>query len=184
MLEWIRSSQRIVAEHGFSHAALLPWAAHDFKAPLRRSQVKAPGFAGGYLLDIANFFQQYIIHPKPSHPGNPAMLAISPELVQRYEARLVQQNVIAGQRPHYHKWLRYYLDFCHKYGFAPADCQSLPAFQEKLRAKRQPGPHANRPSTPYRYIGRWFLRPLPSRALRRIPLSRRELPRLGMFLAP
>ena len=68
------------------------------------------------------------------------MLAISLELVQRYEARLVQQNVMAGQRPHYHKWLRYYLDFCHKYGFAPADCQSLPAFQEKLRAKRQPEP--------------------------------------------
>jgi integron integrase len=68
------------------------------------------------------------------------MLAIPPELVRRFETRLMQQNVMAGQRPHYHKWLRYYLDFCHKYGFAPVDRQSLPAFQEKLRAKQQPEP--------------------------------------------
>ena len=45
---------------------------------------------------------------------------------------------MAEQRPHYHKWLRYYLDFCHKYSFAPMDRLSLPAFQEKLRAKHQP----------------------------------------------
>ena len=66
------------------------------------------------------------------------MLAVPPELARRYEARLAQQNVMAGQRPHYQKWLRYYLDFCHKYSFAPLARQSLPAFQEKLRAKQQP----------------------------------------------
>ncbi len=66
------------------------------------------------------------------------MLAVPPELARRYEARLAQQNVMAGQRPHYHKWLRYYLDFCHKYSFAPLARQSLPAFQAKLRAKHQP----------------------------------------------
>jgi len=66
------------------------------------------------------------------------MLAIPLELIRRYESRLAQQNVMAGQRPHYHKWLRYYLDFCHKYGFTPTDRQSLPAFQEKLLAKHQP----------------------------------------------
>jgi integron integrase len=66
------------------------------------------------------------------------MLAIPPELTRRYQARLTQKNIVAGQRPHYHKWLRYYLDFCHKYSFAPMDQQSLPAFQEKLRAKQQP----------------------------------------------
>ena len=51
---------------------------------------------------------------------------------------MAQQNILAGQRPHYHKWLRYYLDFCSKYSFKPMDRQSLPAFQEKLRAKHQP----------------------------------------------
>jgi hypothetical protein len=68
------------------------------------------------------------------------MLAVPPELVRRYEARLAQQNILVGQRPHYHKWLRYYLDFCSKYSFKPMDRQSLPAFQEKLRAKHQPEP--------------------------------------------
>ncbi|MDS4019405.1 MAG: hypothetical protein RKR03_02665 [Candidatus Competibacter sp.] len=68
------------------------------------------------------------------------MLAIPPELTRRYEAWLAQQNLIPGRRPHYHKWLRYYLDFCHKYSLAPKDRASLPAFQEKLRAKHQPEP--------------------------------------------
>ena len=68
------------------------------------------------------------------------MLAVPLELTRRYEARLVQQNILAGQRPHYHKWLRYYLDFCDKYSFPPTDRQSWPAFQEKLRAKHQPEP--------------------------------------------
>jgi hypothetical protein len=63
------------------------------------------------------------------------MFAIPPELVRRYEARLAQQNILAGQRPHYHKWLRYYLDFCGKYSFPPTDRQSLPAFQEKSCCK-------------------------------------------------
>jgi integron integrase len=66
------------------------------------------------------------------------MLVVPPELTRRYEARLAQQNLMAGQRPHYHQWLRYYLDFCSKYSFAPTDRLSLPAFQEKLRAKHQP----------------------------------------------
>ena len=51
----------------------------------------------------------------------PLMLAVPPELARRYEARLAQQNILAGQRPHYHKWLRYYLDFCGKYSFPPTD---------------------------------------------------------------
>ncbi len=68
------------------------------------------------------------------------MLVVPPELTRRYEARLVQQNIVTGQRLHYHKWLRYYLDFCGKYNFAPTDRQSLPAFQEKLQAKHQPEP--------------------------------------------
>ena len=66
------------------------------------------------------------------------MLAVPPELARRYEARLTQWNVMAGQRPHYHQWLRYYLDFCSKYSLAPTDRPSLPAFREKLRAKHQP----------------------------------------------
>ena len=49
------------------------------------------------------------------------MFAVPPELTHRYEARLAQQNVMAGQRPHYHPWLHDDLDLCEKYSFAPID---------------------------------------------------------------
>lgn len=55
------------------------------------------------------------------------MLALPPELIQHYEARPVQQNLMAGQRPHYHKWLRYYLYFC------PLDLWTLPNTAPKNR---------------------------------------------------
>ncbi len=35
------------------------------------------------------------------------------------------------------KWLRYYLDFCHKYGLKKTGPNSLPLFIEKLRSKSQ-----------------------------------------------
>ena len=47
----------------------------------------------------------------PHRPGNPDMLAVPTEITRRYETQLAQQNILTGQRPHYHKWLRYYLDF-------------------------------------------------------------------------
>jgi hypothetical protein len=39
------------------------------------------------------------------------MLVVPPELTRRYEARLVQQNIVTGQRLHYQRWQRCYLDF-------------------------------------------------------------------------
>lgn len=68
------------------------------------------------------------------------MLAVLPDLTCRCEAWLAQQNIIAGRRPHYHRWLRYYLDFCHKCSSKPMNWRSLPAFQEKLRTRHQPEP--------------------------------------------
>jgi hypothetical protein len=65
------------------------------------------------------------------------MLVIPPEFNHLYATRLAQKSVAVERRPHYHKWLRYYLDFCHKYGFEPTDQQSFPAFHEKRRAKNQ-----------------------------------------------
>lgn len=112
------------------------------------------------------------------------MLAVPPELVQRYEARLVQQNLMAGQRPHYHQWLRYYLDFCQKYGFAQRIARVCPLFRKNCGPSISRKRSASRRVMPYRCIGRWFPPPPPSRALRRAPLPRRALPRLEMFLAP
>ena len=37
----------------------------------------------------------------------------------------------------YLKWLRYYLDFCHKYGFNASDPRSLSGFVRKLEEKKQ-----------------------------------------------
>jgi hypothetical protein len=37
----------------------------------------------------------------------------------------------------YKKWLRYYLDFCHKYGFPDSQREDLPAVLGKLEGKRQ-----------------------------------------------
>jgi hypothetical protein len=65
------------------------------------------------------------------------MSVIPPEFNHLYATRRAQKSVAVERRPHYHKWLRYYLDFCHKYGFEPTDQQSFPAFHEKRRAKNQ-----------------------------------------------
>jgi hypothetical protein len=53
------------------------------------------------------------------------------------ETLLARMDVKAEHRPHYHKWLRYYLDFCRKYVLEPTDKRSFPAFDEKLQARNQ-----------------------------------------------
>jgi hypothetical protein len=65
------------------------------------------------------------------------MLALPIELTRLYETLVTQQGVATEQRPHYAKWLRYYWDFCHKYGLEPRERQSFAPFDEKLRVKNQ-----------------------------------------------
>ena len=50
---------------------------------------------------------------------------------------LDRSDVAPGHRVHYRKWRRFYLDFCHKYGFESADRNSFLEFNNKLRDKRQ-----------------------------------------------
>ena len=40
-------------------------------------------------------------------------------LTRLYETLLTQQGITMGHRLHYRKWLRYYWDFCPKYGLEP-----------------------------------------------------------------
>jgi hypothetical protein len=48
-------------------------------------------------------------------------------IVRAYQAALDRDNVPVEQRPHYVRWLRYYLDFCHKYNHNPeVDASSMP----------------------------------------------------------
>ncbi len=65
------------------------------------------------------------------------MLPLSPELVQSYDAILAERNIVSRECNDYKKWLRYYLDYCQKYHFFPADKQSFSRFHEKLDSKNQ-----------------------------------------------
>ncbi|MDD5461412.1 MAG: hypothetical protein PHG00_07240 [Methylococcales bacterium] len=61
-------------------------------------------------------------------------------MTQLFEALLAKQGIPINQRSYYHKWLRYYLDFCDKYHLEPSERHNLSAFDEKLHAKNQPEP--------------------------------------------
>jgi predicted phosphoadenosine phosphosulfate sulfurtransferase len=55
----------------------------------------------------------------------------------QFNALLNTNNIPKRYQNHYLKRLRYYLDFCHKYGFSKSNPQSLPNFVRKLKEKRQ-----------------------------------------------
>src|SRR5690348_4856753 len=65
------------------------------------------------------------------------MRQIAKETWEAYEKRLERAEVPAKVRPDYHKWTRFYLDFCDKYGHAPRARVSLGPFLAKLAAKKQ-----------------------------------------------
>ena len=65
------------------------------------------------------------------------MIAVPSNIARLYDARLEKRAVPPAQRPYYKKWLRYYLDFCHKYHHPPAAKKSLSGFIQKLHEKRQ-----------------------------------------------
>jgi len=65
------------------------------------------------------------------------MQPLLPELVHAYDEILAQRKIAGGERNDYKKWLRYYLDYCHKYHHSPADKQSFSHFHKKLSSKNQ-----------------------------------------------
>jgi integron integrase len=65
------------------------------------------------------------------------MLNVPPALLKKYDRLLVNSGVPANEYGFYKKWLRYYLDFCKKYGHGFSDHQSLPLFINKLKEKQQ-----------------------------------------------
>jgi hypothetical protein len=58
-------------------------------------------------------------------------------LQKEFEKYLKNKEVSDKFKGEYKKWLQYYLDFCWKYNFSPADQGSLPPFIRKLEQKRQ-----------------------------------------------
>src|SRR5437867_7761409 len=65
------------------------------------------------------------------------MQQVARETWLAYERRLEGAQVPASQRADYHKWTRFYLDFCHKYGLGPRSPTSLGPFLSKLAARKQ-----------------------------------------------
>jgi hypothetical protein len=65
------------------------------------------------------------------------MQQVARETWVAFERRLERAQVPAAQRPDYHKWTRFYLDFCHKYRHPPRSLTSLGPFLSKLAAKNR-----------------------------------------------
>lgn len=65
------------------------------------------------------------------------MIPIPAVLLTRFEACLVERNISGTYHIHYKKWLRFYLDFCEKYLIDSSRRESLDAFLQKLRDKKQ-----------------------------------------------
>lgn len=65
------------------------------------------------------------------------MKKIPAALSHQYTMLLNETEIPDRYHQHYLKWLRYYLDFCHKYQVDDSTPRSLPHFIEKLKEKRQ-----------------------------------------------
>ena len=65
------------------------------------------------------------------------MLQIPPKIRAQFDTMLIEKNIPKSAHTDYRKWLRYYLDFCHKYHFDNLKKESLPHFIKKIRDKRQ-----------------------------------------------
>ena len=65
------------------------------------------------------------------------MIQIPAQLVRQYTDFIAHKGVPRERTQYYTKWLRYYLDFCHKYNFRINEKNSRFAFIKKLQEKRQ-----------------------------------------------
>lgn len=65
------------------------------------------------------------------------MLQTPPEISRLFDTRLANRDVPKEERALYHKWLRFYLDFCYKNRLDPLDKTNFSAFDAKLMAKHQ-----------------------------------------------
>jgi hypothetical protein len=71
------------------------------------------------------------------------MKKLSPALITQYETELKKGVIPNHLHDYYKKWLRYYLDFCSKYGHPYSGKNSIELFIEKLKEKKQnPGQQA------------------------------------------
>ena len=65
------------------------------------------------------------------------MLQIPSSIIRLFTAFISQRGVPSEHLGYHLKWVRYYLDFCHKYNFEQGTEVSLSAFKKKLEDKKQ-----------------------------------------------
>ncbi|MDX8414359.1 MAG: hypothetical protein R8J85_09765 [Mariprofundales bacterium] len=65
------------------------------------------------------------------------MQPLPPKLIYAYDVILAQRGINGASLGHFKKWLRFYLDYCHKYHAPPRSRQSFSKFHDKLRLKHQ-----------------------------------------------
>lgn len=65
------------------------------------------------------------------------MDTIPEEIKLLFHAALVKNKVHPNSYPYYHRWLRFYFDFCVKYHHEKSNKESLPLFIKKLEDKNQ-----------------------------------------------
>lgn len=65
------------------------------------------------------------------------MFAIPHPVLACYTAVLNEHQIVGPRCAEYQKWLRYFLDFCHKYPVPDAKSERIRLFCEKLREKKQ-----------------------------------------------
>jgi hypothetical protein len=56
------------------------------------------------------------------------MIQIPANVIKKYTTFIGLKGVQEGHQHYYAKWLRYYIDFCHKYGFPDRETFSLSGF--------------------------------------------------------
>lgn len=66
-------------------------------------------------------------------------LNIPQNVIIGYSSFLNRENIPVALHNYYKKWLRYYLDYCHKYRFDYLNPGSRPHFLNKLKEKKQTG---------------------------------------------
>ena len=65
------------------------------------------------------------------------MIQVPREVQERFEEALESGPIRCESRPAFRKWLRYYWDFCGKYGHSPDSETSVSRFTAKLASKHQ-----------------------------------------------
>lgn len=65
------------------------------------------------------------------------MLQTPSEVAARLDGALESAAIAGHLRPHYHRWLRFFLDFCSKYQWDPTSASAVKPFLSKLESKGQ-----------------------------------------------